>query len=285
MGKLSLKNREAVTGLAYLALPLIGFSLFNIFPFFIMLGRTVTRGGAFIGAYHYVSVLNSQAFRLAAWNTFRFIGIGVPLLMVLALCAALTLNTRIKFKDGFRTAYVLPMVLPAVAVVMVVRVLFDRGGYVNFLLDRFGFDTINFFGSDLMFWVFLAIYIWKNTGFAIILMLGGLLQIPVEYYEAARVDGASAFLRLRKITLPLMAPTFIFVAILSIVGAFRAFREAFALGGSHPPDGAYMIQHFMQNNFENLNFPRLSVAAMLTFIVIFACVLVMFAWPDDSGGE
>ncbi|MCL2501264.1 MAG: sugar ABC transporter permease [Defluviitaleaceae bacterium] len=285
MRTLSLKNKETLTGLAYAALPLAGFSLFYIIPFGNMLWRTVSRGGIFVGFAQYTAVLQSDAFRLAAWNTFRFIGLGLPMLLLLALCTALLLNTRLKYKDGFRAAFVLPLVLPAASVIMVFRVLFDHGGFINYVLDGLGLDTVNFFNSGRMFWIILFLYLWKNTGLAIILMLGGLLQIPAEYYEAARVDGASAFLRLRKITLPLMAPTFIFVAILSIVGAFKSFREAFALGGSHPHDSIYMIQHFMQNNFERLNFPRLSVAAVLTFIVIFACVLVMFAWPEEREGE
>lgn len=272
-------------GLAYLALPLTGFSIFFIVPFTIMLGRTFTQGGRFVGLAQYTSVLNSEAFRLASWNTFRFIGLGVPLLMALALLAALVLNSRIRGADGFRAAFVLPMVLPAAAVIMVFRVLFDRGGLVNYLLDFFGFETVHFFNSPHMFWIILLLYIWKNAGFVIILILGGLLQIPMEYYEAARVDGAGAFMRLRKITLPLMSPTFLFVAILSIVGAFRSFREAFALGGSFPHDSIYMIQHFMQNNFDRFNFPRLSVAAVLMFIVIAACVLVMFAWSDENESE
>jgi multiple sugar transport system permease protein len=282
---LSLKRRETFTGLAYAALPLAGFSLFYVIPFGNMLMRTVTQGGSFVGFAQYASVLRSEAFRLAAWNTFRFIGIGVPVLMAIALCVAMVLNTRVGGKDGFRAAFVLPLVLPAASVIMVFRVLFDHGGFINYVFDSFGWDAVNFFNSGRMFWVILFLFIWKNTGFAIILTLGGLLQIPVDYYEAARVDGANAFLRLRKITLPLLAPTFIFVAILSIVGAFKSFREAFALGGMYPHDSIYMIQHFMQNNFERLNYPRLSVAAVLTFIVIFACVLVMFAWPEESEGE
>jgi len=282
---LSLKTKESFTGLAYLALPLIGFGVFYIVPFFIMLQRTFMRGGVFVGFGQYVSVLQSEAFRLAAWNTFRFIGLGVPLLMGLALCTALVLNTKVRGKDGFRGAFVLPLVLPAAGVIMVWRVLFDRGGWVNYVLDGFGWETVDFFHSGAMFWVILGLFVWKNVGFAIILMLGGLMQIPKDYYEAARVDGANGWLRLRKITLPLMAPTFIFVAILSIVMAFRSFREAFALGGAHPHDSIYMVQHFMQNNFERLNFPRLSVAAVLTFLVIFACVLVMFAWPEESTSE
>ncbi|MCL2501144.1 MAG: sugar ABC transporter permease [Defluviitaleaceae bacterium] len=279
---LTLKNKETFTGLGYLALPLAGFSLFYIAPFFIMLNRSVTRGGTWIGFENYENVLRSEAFRLAAWNTFRFIGMGVPALMLLALCAALVLDTRARGKDGFRAAFVLPLVLPATAVIMVVRVFFDHGGVVNYVLSGMGRDTVNLLGSAHIFWVFWGIFIWKNAGFAIILMLGGLLQIPKDYHEAARMDGANAWQRLRKITLPLMAPTFIFVAILSVVGAFKSFREAFALGGSYPPDGAYMVQHFIQNNFDRLNFPRLSVASVLTFIVIFACVLVMFAWPEES---
>jgi multiple sugar transport system permease protein len=282
---LTLKNKETLTGLAYVALPLLGFSIFYIAPFTNMLWRTVSRGGRYIGFTQYTDVLQSEAFRLAAWNTFRFIGLGVPMLMVMALGAALVLNTHVRGKDGFRAAFVLPLVLPASAVIMVFRVLFERGGLTNYFLDALGFETVHFFNSGFMFWIIWGLFIWKNVGFAIILTLGGLLQIPKDYYEAARVDGASAFLRLRKITLPLMAPTFIFVAILSVVGAFKSFREAFALGGSHPHDSIYMLQHFMQNNFERLNFPRLSVAAMLTFTVIAACVLVMFAWPEESDAE
>jgi multiple sugar transport system permease protein len=285
MRTLSLGKREALSGLTYAALPVAGFALFYITPFGNMLGRTFMRGGRFVGFELYSAVLQSEAFRLAAWNTFRFIGLGVPLLMGLALCAALVLNTKVRGKDGFRAAFVLPLVLPAASVIMVFRVFFDRGGWLNYMLDYFGLETVNLFNSRAMFWLILGLFLWKNVGFAIILILGGLVQIPVEYCEAARVDGASAWLRLRKITLPLMAPTFIFTAVLSIVGAFRSFREAFALGGSHPHDSIYMMQHFMQNNFDRLNFPRLSVAAVLTFIVIFACVLVMFAWPEEGAGE
>jgi len=115
---ISLKNKETLTGFAYLLLPLAGFAVFYVVPFLLMLQRTVMAGGRWVGFAQYVSVLNSEAFRLAAWNTFRFIGLGVPMVMGLALATALVLNMKIRGKDGFRAAFVLPLVLPAAGGVM-----------------------------------------------------------------------------------------------------------------------------------------------------------------------
>ena len=267
---------------------------FYIIPFGITISKTFSGGMAafnFVGLDNYISVLGSEAFRLAAGNTFKFIGAGVPLLMALSLAVALLLNTKLKGDrrlrgaDGFRAAYVLPLVLPTASVIMVFRILFDAGGVINYTLAKLGSDAVNFLRSGNVFWVLVLLYLWKNIGYGIILTLAGLTQIPKEYYEAARVDGASGFRQLLRITLPLMAPTFFFVMIISIVGAFKSFREAFALAGSYPHESMYMLQHFMNNNFARLNYARLSVAAVMTFLVIFAFVLVMFLWRGREGAE
>jgi len=276
---LTLRRREALAGLAFAALPLAGFTAFYIIPFGITVRKTFSGGIAgfnFVGWNNYISVLNSEAFRLAVRNTFKFIGIGVPLLMALSLAAALLLNTRIRGADGFRAAYSLPLVLPTASVILVFRILFDNGGIINYTLDKLGLDTVKFLGSGNVFWVFVLLYIWKNIGYCVILTLAGLTQISKDYYEAARADGAGWFVQLRRITLPLMGPSFFFVLVISIVGAFKSFREAFALAGNYPHESIYMLQHFMNNNFARLNYARLSVAAVLTFIVIFCFVLVMF---------
>ena len=284
--RFSLRWREALTGLAYAALPLAGFAVFYIIPFGITIARTLSAGAAY-----YISVLGSEAFQVAAGNTLRFIGAGVPLLMALSLGVALLLNTRfkgnrrLKGADAFRAAYVLPLVLPTASVILVFQILFDSGGFVNYILDKLGLGTVNFLRSGNVFWILLLLYLWKNIGYGVILMLGGLLQIPRDYYEAAKVDGADSFTRLRKITMPLMGPTFFFVMIISIVGAFKSFREAFALGGDYPHESIYMLQHFMNNNFARLNYSRLSVAAVLTFLVIFAFVLVMFLRREKGGAS
>ena len=292
--KLSLRSREAVTGIAFAALPLMGFAIFYIVPFGITVARTFSSGTAgfiFVGFNTYISVLNSTAFRLAAGNTFKFIGLGVPLILTLSMGTALLLNTRLKGGrrlngvDAFRAAYVLPLILPAATVVLVFQILFTNGGVFNYALDKLGLGTVNFLNSGNVFWVMILLYLWKNMGYCIILLLAGLVQIPEDYYESAGLEGAGTFIILRKITLPLMGPTFFFVTLIAIVGSFKSFREAFALGGNYPHESMYMLQHFMNNNFANLNYSRLSVAAVLTFSVIFVFVLVMYLRRGRVGAE
>jgi len=276
-----------MAGLLFATIPLAGFLTFYIIPFGITVQRTFTGGmGAyFVGINNYISVLNSEAFRLAAFNTIRFIGIGVPVLMAFSLGIALLLNTRLKGADGFRAAYVLPLILPTASVILVFQILFETGGAFNYILDLTGAGTVNFLRSGNVFWILTLLYLWKNIGFCIILTLAGLNQISSDFYDAARVDGAGWFVRLRKITIPLMGPTFFFVMVISIVGAFKSFREAFVLAGNYPHDSMYMLQHFMNNNFARLNYTRLSVAAVLTFIMIFSFVLVMFLRRGKEGAE
>ena len=283
--QLTLRRREALTGIAFAALPVAGFTVFYVIPFCITIYRTLytPTGGHFVGMSHYNSVLRSEAFRLAAGNTFRFIGIGVPLLLALSLAFALMLNTRIKGKDGFRTAFILPMILPTASVILVFQIFFDSGGVINYILAKIGIDTVAFLYSGNAFWVLIFLYIWKNAGYVIVLTMAGLIQIPKELYENASIDGAGGLRQFRKITLPMMGPTLFFVTIISISGAFKSFREAFALAGSYPHESIYMLQHFMNNNFAKLNYPRLSVAAVLTFIIVFLFVLVMFIWHEKRG--
>lgn len=288
--RLTLRRRETLAGLMFATLPLAGFAVFYIIPFGITITKTVTGGVAntFVGLTNYISVLTSEAFRLAVWNTFKFIGVGVPLLMALSLCVALLLNTRFKGgkrlrgADAFRTAYAVPLVLPTASVILVFLIVFANGGIINYVLDKLGTDAVDFLNSGNVFWILLLLYIWKNLGYAIILMLSGLLQIPKDCYEAARVDGAGGFTQLTRITLPLIKPTFFFVMIVGIVGAFKSFREAFALAGAYPHESIYMLQHFMNNNFARLNYPRLSVAAVLTFLVVFVLVLVLWRGRNEK---
>jgi len=285
--KLTLRRREALTGLAFAALPLAGFSVFYIVPFGITIWRTLSDYGGthFVGLTNYVNVFGSNAFQLAVGNTLKFITLGVVCLLVLSLAIALLLNKGLKGTDSFRATYILPLVLPTASVIMVFRILFDNGGIINYVLSNLGLHSVDFLYSGNTFWVLLLLYIWKNIGYGIILMVSGLTQIPKEYYEAAKVDGAGGFYRLWKITLPLLSPTIMFATLFAIMFAFKAFREAYALAGDYPDNSIYMLQHFMSNNFAHLNYTRLSVAAVMTFLVIVGIVWLLFWRKFREGAD
>ena len=278
---MKLKTRNALTGYL-LALPfLIGFAGFYLIPFLWSIRFTFTSGSggtAFVGLRNYLDIFSSAAFRLAAWNTFRFIVIGVPLLMVFSFLLALLLFDRFKGATFFRSLFLYPLVLPAASVVIVVQAFFSDGGLVNQLLSTLGLPQFanDWIQSEYAFPILVGLYIWKNCGYDLILFLAGLAAIPKEYREAAASEGASYWQTVRYITLPLLMPTFFFILIVSIINSFKSFREAYLLGGANPHESIYMLQHFMNNNFQNLSYQRLSVAALLVFLVIFALVLVLF---------
>ena len=213
----------------------------------------------FAGLENYRKVLGSEAFRLAAGNTVKFLVIGVPLLLVIALCVALLLRQALLGRKLCSNTILLPMVLPIASIVMVVEQLIPTQ-----VLE-----------SPKAFWVLLALYLWKNCGYITILLLAGLSMIPQGLYDTASIEGADGFQKLWYITLPLLKPSLTFGAVIGIINSFKSYREAFLLGGRHPHESIYMLQHFLNNNFENLNYARLAVASVMTALPIVVVTLVI----------
>ncbi|MCL2462218.1 MAG: sugar ABC transporter permease [Defluviitaleaceae bacterium] len=284
--RLSLRRREALTGLAFAAIPLAGMAVFFVAPFIVSVWLTFRSGlgGAyFVGLKNYRDLLASEAFRLAVGNTARFIGVGAPLLMALSLLVALALMTGLRAKGFFRAGLMLPMVIPSASVILFFKVIFEQNGTINNILAAHGMAAADFLNSGRAFYILLLLYVWKNFGYDIILFMAGLSQIPADLYESAQIDGAGPLRRFFRITLPLLTPTAFFVFVMAVIQAFKAFREIFALSGTFPDRSIYMLQHFMNNNFQNLNYQRLGAAAFLTFIVIFAIVGALFLLRRRAG--
>lgn len=280
---LGLQKRRALAGIAYASVPVAGFLVFFAVPFGISIVRSFQSGltQEFVGWENYISVASSNSFRLAAANTFRFICIGVPGIILFSLLMALALDQKIKGHGFFRTIFLTPYVIPVASTVMVFQIVFEQSGILNCLC--FQQLPINFLHSDNAFYILLLLYVWKNFGYNMLLFLTGLSQIPSEYREAARVDGAGPVRTFWRITLPLLGPTFFFVFVISIVNSFKVFREAYALGGAYPHSSIYMLQHFMNNNFQNLNYQRLSTASIYVFLIIALIVLAMFLHRKRKG--
>lgn len=265
---------------------LAGLTVFFAVPFAITLWYSVTfgvGGASFVGLSNYAKVFRSSAFRLAAANTLRFLLVGVPLIMVLGFAIALLLQRKFTGTKLFRSVLLFPMVLPVASVVMVVDVFFAQYGIVNGWLENLGLPLTDWMNSPRAFWVLIGLYVWKNCGYNVILMLAGLNMIPTELYQTADIEGASGWQKFTRITLPMVWPSLFFVFVMSVINSFKSYREAFLLGGKHPHDSIYLLQHFLNNNFENLNYQRLSVAAVMLFAIIFALVALFYALQNRYG--
>ena len=286
MKRFRVKNREALTGMLYAAVPLAGFAVFFAAPFVISVVRTFYSGAGslrFVGLAHYISVFQSEAFRLALGNTLRFIGLGVPLILALSFTLSVALRSVPRGKNVFHSLFIMPLVVPVASVILVFSIVFERSGILNHALASLGLLSVDFMNGDKAFIVLMILYIWKNCGYNIILFLAGLSQIPSEYYDAAKTDGASAWRTTVLVTLPLLAPTIFFTTVVSVINCFKSFREAFALFGAYPHQSIYMLQHFMNNNFYSLNYARLSVASLLTFTIIITLVAVLYGFREKAG--
>ena len=273
---MKMSQKRKVIGFC-LALPfLCGFALFYLIPFAISVYYTFTFGNgrnALVGFQNYISVLSSHAFQLAAYNTARFILIGVPLIIAISFLLSLLIDARLKRNAVFKSIFLYPMIVPTAAVVMIFQIVFSKTGIINSILPNAQIDWLQ---SEYAFAVLILLYIWKNCGYCVILLSVGLLSIPEDFYSTAEVEGATRFQKFFQITLPLMLPTLFFVLTVSIVNVFKVFREAYLLAGSMPHSSIYMLQHYMNNNLANLNYQRLSVGAVLVFIVIFLLLAVLY---------
>lgn len=280
------KMRRTLTGYALATPVLLGTLMFFALPFGLTFWYSLTfgpGGQTFVGLDNYVYVLGTRSFRLALGNTLRFLGLGVPLILVVSTALALALQKKFAGTKLFRNVLLFPMVVPVAGIVMVVDVFLAEQGALNAVLGALGVGPVRWMESPAAFWVLMTLYVWKNCGYNVILLLAGLNMIPEELYQSARLDGASEQQLFFRITVPLVRPTLFFVVIISVINAFKSYREAFLLGGEHPHTSVYFLQHYLNNNFNNMTYSRLSVAAILLFAGMMVLVAVLYHFQGDDG--
>ena len=276
-----MRRREAATGLLLASPAVVGLLAFLVLPFGYTFLRSFTTGlgwGRFVGLENYAQLFGNRLFLLALKNTFLFLACGLALILPLSLFLALLLQKAGKWGKPLALALLFPMVLPVSAIVIVVNLVFAENGLLSQIAGPY-----LWMDSPFAFVILLGLYLWKNVGIGVVVLLAGLTTIPGELYESASMDGAGKWARLTRVTLPMLRPELLVVTILSTLNAFKNFREAFVLGGDHPHESIYMLQHFMNNNFENMNFPRLSVAAVVFFALLFCLYALLLKSPLGRG--
>ena len=233
----------------------------------------------FVALHNYLALLQRPLFWSALGHTVYFVAVGVPLSMAASLGAALLLNSPLaRCKAFFRTALFAPVVTTVVAVAVIWRYLFNtRYGIVNFALGHLGVHPVDWLGDP--HWAMPAIIlfaVWKNFGYNMIIFLAGLQAIPPELYEAARIDGASAWRQLRHITLPLLGPTLLLVGILTVAGYFQLFAEPYVMTEGGPLQSTTSVLYLMYDEgFQWWNLGEASAVAFLLFVIMFAVTAVM----------
>lgn len=232
----------------------------------------------FTGLDNYIKLFDNPLFWKALKNTFFFVVVSGPLSIAVSLGAALLLNSKlVRFKGVFRLVYFMPVVTTLVAVSIVWRFIYHpEFGLLNYGLSFIGIEKIDWLGDPN--WAMPSIIIlsiWKNFGYNMIIFIAGLQNIPEELYEAAHIEGANAWQRFTKITLPMLAPTTIFITIITMIGYFQLFAEPYIMTQGGPLDSTLSIVLYMyQEGFRWWNMGYSSSIAFVLFVIILAGTLL-----------
>jgi multiple sugar transport system permease protein len=272
----------------FVAPALIVIGVFFVLPVLAALAMSLTdfdiyaladaRNLRLVGLHNYVQLLQTPLFWRAFGNTLYFVVVGVPLSLALSLGTALLLQSKLaRFPGVFRTALFAPVVTTLVAVAVIWRYLFNpRYGWLNYALGRVGVGPIDWLGDpDWAMPAIIVFAIWKNFGYNMVIFVAGLQGIPESLYEAARIDGASAWGQFRHVTLPMLGPIVTLANILTIAGYFQLFAEPYVMTQGGPLQSTVSVLYFMyEEGFKWWNLGSASAVAFLLFVFIFAVTAV-----------
>ena len=285
--KSRLRRREARAAWGFLLPSLLGISLLVLVPFGEAIRRSLYNnpGTRFLGLQNYRNVLDNAAFKLAAENTGKFILACVPILLLISFILALSVQALGKRGRTYKTTFLLPMAIPVASVSLLWKVLFADNGLANGVLSFLGAEPVSFLGSNAAFWVLIFTYLWKNSGYNMIIWLSGMDGISKDLYEAAEVDGAGYRQKLWYITIPNLLPTLGMLSVLSLLNTFKVFREAYLVAGKYPHDSIYLLQHLFNIWFFDLDLGRLTAGAVMMAMVMLIVILLLQKILERGSGR
>ncbi|MGQ4363549.1 carbohydrate ABC transporter permease [Streptomyces sp. SAS_272] len=233
---------------------------------------------SFVGLKQYSDLFGDAQFRKAMVNTAYVVIFGIPLTMAVALALAVALNSGItRFRTVFRVGFYTPVVTSIVAVAVVWRFILQPDGLLNTMLGWVGIGGTDWLHSTT--WALPSLIVmtaWRNMGTLMIIFLAGLQNVPWEVHEAAIMDGASAWQRFRRITLPLLRPTLLLGAVLLSVGYLQFFEESFVMTQGGPLDSTLSVSYFTYDQFGFGKYGYASAASYVLFTVIAALSVLQF---------
>jgi len=243
----------------------------------------------FVAFDNYLALLANPLFWKALANTLYFVLVGVPLSILVSLGAALLLQSKLgRFKPLFRTAFFAPVVTTVVAVAVIWRYLFHTHyGLVNWGLSGLGIDPVDWLGDPHWAMPTIIVFaVWKNFGYNMIIFLAGLQSIPEDLYEAARIDGASAWRQFLHVTLPMLGPVLLLVGILTMAGYFQLFAEPYVMTQGGPLQSTVSVLYLMyEQGFKWWNLGMASAVAFILFVLMAGTTSGLLWFARRRGAE
>lgn len=294
------QKNEAIQGISF-ALPatviLIIFTLLPVFfAVYLSLNRVSLIGEVsydFVGFKNYLNALNDSRVLIAMKNTLRYVIIVVPCQTIIALLLASVLNSGIKFQNTFRTFLFLPTLTSSSALTMIFTFLFSLNGPINTLLVNIGVISapINYINeTSTVLNAIMIMNIWSTVPMFMTIYLAGLQDIPRTMYEAAEIDGANMWQRLKNITVPQLAPVTNYVVMMGLISTFQLFDQAYIVsGGSGGPNNATLtlsliIYQYAFKTFDTMGYAS-AIAILLTIVIFIVSMIFRKFSNEDVTGE
>ena len=268
-------------GLIFISPWIIGFLIFQVYPiyksvYYSFCEYDVLNPPIFIGMDNYKNLFHDDIFLKSIVSTAIYTVMAIPLSMIVSLFFAILLNQKIFGRGVFRTIYFLPSLVPMVALAILWKWMFNgENGILNYILGLFGISGPNWLGSTM--WATPSIVltgIW-GVGGSIVIYLAALQDVPRSLYEAAEIDGAGWFLRVRHITIPMISPVIYFNLILGIIGCLQVFAVPYIMTAGGPARSTYYYTMYLFDNaFSFLKMGYAGAMAVLLFIIIVAITII-----------
>ncbi|GMA15326.1 sugar ABC transporter permease (plasmid) [Deinococcus metallilatus] len=278
------ERRERWTAALFLAPDVIGLAVFVVLPIVAALVISFTNWNAlgspsWVGAANYQRLLADPVFWSSLRVTALYTVIYVPLVFAVSLGLALLANQRLPLIGAFRTIFFVPVVLSLVVTGLMWRFIFDEQvGLLNYALSLVHLPPRAWLGDvNLALPAIIVVSVWINMGYYMTIFLAGLQDIPREYYEAARIDGAGGWQSFWRITLPLLRPTSLFVLVVTLIGSFQVFDQIWVMTKGGPADATQVtVIYIYKQAFQYLSLGYASAIAFALFLVIFVVSLAQF---------
>lgn len=286
---MNLERKQNLTGWVFLLPATILIAWMSFYPmiqaFILSLQTGMGINLKFNGFANYARILKDPTFKQTLSNTFLYLIIQVPIMLILGLMFASMLNNKdLRFKGLFRTCIFLPCATSLVSYAMIFRSLFANDGFINTVLRGLGMHPIMWFSNA---WTARAVIIialvWRWTGYNMVFYLSGMQNIEYSIYEAAKIDGASPLQTFFKITIPLLKPMILLTTITSTNGTLQLFDESLNLTNGGPGKSTMTMSHYIYNMsfVQSPNFCYAAAMSILILIMVAILALLQMKVGDE----